>query len=233
MCTISIVPFKEKLFFTFNRDEHPARQTPEYITKEKNGDKEIVFAKDVKGGGTWFVIDNKGNVAMLFNGGYVKHEKKTDYQQSRGLLLLTIAKQPNMLAYFETIALENIEPFSIILYEQKKMYRLIWNGSTKEVVALSLMNPHIFSSATIYTKEVQDDRKVWLNQYLNNNPQPDMFHFHCNYKKEDAANGLILKRNELLQTLSVSQAQVGNGEVCIQHFDVLQQKFYNDKLICV
>ncbi len=233
MCTVSIVPYKKQLFFTFNRDEHPARQTPEYITKEKIGHKEIIFTKDVKGGGTWFVVDDKGNVAMLFNGGYIKHEKKPAYKKSRGLVLLEIARQSNMLAYYNEMDLQNIEPFSVILYEDKKLFRLVWDGITKEIVPLSLDQHHIFSSATIYTKEIQDCRKEWLQEYLNKNKKPLMFDFHCNYKKEDVNNGLILKRNENLQTLSVSQAVVNDTEINIQHFDVAQQNFYTDKLVCI
>ena len=38
--------------------------------------KEIYFAKDSKAGGSWFAADNCGNIAMLFNGAFVKHEKK-------------------------------------------------------------------------------------------------------------------------------------------------------------
>jgi hypothetical protein len=233
MCTVSIVPFKEKLFFTFNRDEDPARQTPEYITKEKIGDKEISFAKDIKGGGSWFAADNKGNMTMLFNGAYVKHEKKLDYRKSRGLILLEMVRQQNMLVYFETIDFENIEPFSIILYENKLLFRLVWDGNKKQVTSLSVNQHHIFSSATIYTNGIQECRKNWLSHYLNENNEPNMFDFHSNYKKNDTENGLILKRNDQLQTLSVSQAQVSNVEVSIQHFDVLQQYFYNDKLTCI
>ena len=48
MCTVSFVPANEKLIFSFNRDEQPSRQTPDYLSVHDVGLKKIFFAKDIK-----------------------------------------------------------------------------------------------------------------------------------------------------------------------------------------
>ena len=109
MCTVSFVPVKNGFVFTFNRDEKPERHTTHFITQQKLAHKEIYFAKDSKAGGTWFVTDSLGNVAMLFNGAYKKHEKQAAYTKSRGIILLELAAAQNMLQYFKEENLKDIE----------------------------------------------------------------------------------------------------------------------------
>ncbi len=228
MCTISIVPCGKNIIFTFNRDEHPNRKTPEYLSQKKLAHKNIYYAKDVKASGSWFAVDDKGNIAMLFNGAFVKHIKAEKYTKSRGIVLLEIFSSINCLRHFNQYDFTNIEPFSIILYERKDLYRLVWDGNKSEVINLDKSENHIFSSCTIYTKEIQNARKNWLQFFIENNKttEENIFNFHTTYKKRDDENGLIMKRDDTLQTLSVSQAVINNNQVKVQHMDMVENKKY-------
>ena len=65
MCTVSFVSSKDKIIITSNRDEkivRPSAIPPQnYILNGKN----IIYPKDPKAGGTWFVVDEKGTVLVL------------------------------------------------------------------------------------------------------------------------------------------------------------------------
>jgi uncharacterized protein with NRDE domain len=232
MCTISIVPCGKNLTFTFNRDEHPIRKTPEYLTTLKLKHKTIYFAKDVKANGSWFVVDDKGNIAMLFNGAFNKHIKEEQYKKSRGLILLEIFSSKNCLQHFNEYDFTSIEPFSIILYENKNLSRLVWDGNKKELFKLDKLENHIFSSCTIYTKDIQQARKDWLQAFLelNNTNAENIFSFHSTYKNKDKENGLVVKRNDILQTLSISQAIIEEGCVYLKHKDLLENKIFTEKI---
>jgi Transport and Golgi organisation 2 len=233
VCTVSIVPCGQNLTFTFNRDEHPNRTTPEYLSSVQLLHKKIYFAKDVKANGSWFVVDDKGNIAMLFNGAFNKHIKEPLYRKSRGLILLDIFSSKYCSEAFALYDCTNVEPFSIILYENKNLYRLVWDGKNKETTVLNKTENHIFSSCTIYTKEIQQARKNWLQNYfeLNNTNAENILLFHTNYKSSDKENGLVMKRNEILQTLSISQAIIEEDFVYLQHNDLVENKVYKEKIL--
>ena len=233
MCTISIVPAKDKLIFTFSRDEQTGRKTPEYLMQVDLGFKKIYYARDTRAGGTWFSADDKGNVALLFNGGFTKHEKTGVYARSRGLVLLELISAVSMLDNFNAMALDNIEPFSLILFSAGELFRAVWNGHSKQILPLNPGQHHIFSSATLYTDEVQLQRKAWLEDFLAGLPHitdQDMYAFHNAYNPSDKENGLVIDRNGSLRTLSISQAIVNEKETFIKHWDVIEQLYYEDKI---
>lgn len=223
MCTVSVVPAKGEYIFTFNRDEKPERHTPHFIKQKKLEHKEIYFAQDSKAGGSWFAVDNFGNVLMLFNGAFTKHSKNEVYGQSRGIILLQMAEAANMLLYFRELVLTAVEPFSVILFENKNLYRLTWDGVTKHEMKLLNNSPYIFSSATLYTDDVQQQRRQWLGDYLMNSAgtnDASVFDFHSGYNKDDKENGLIIERPQSCHTLSISQAVVSDKSIELKHVDV-------------
>ena len=62
---------------------------------------------------------------MLFNGAFKKHTKNATYKKSRGLILLDLIASKFILNYFGEVSLELIEPFSIILFEDESLQRLV------------------------------------------------------------------------------------------------------------
>jgi uncharacterized protein with NRDE domain len=233
MCTVSFIATKQNYVFTFNRDEQALRQTPYFINKENVGFKTIYFTKDVLAGGTWFSADSKGNVAMLFNGAFSKHKKLHTYKKSRGVILRNLISANTIKASFNNENFLDTEPFSIILFEDKNLFRLVWDGEKKYEIPLEKNLPYIFSSATLYTDEVQEMRRQWMKDFIKNEQaitSDTVLNFHSNYKKEDKENGLIIYREGSCSTLSISQAVVEGDTILLKHIDIRTGKKYTDQI---
>jgi uncharacterized protein with NRDE domain len=234
MCTVSFVPAGRRYIFTFNRDEQPERQTLCYITHLQLAFKDIYYAKDSKTGGTWFAADNKGTVAMLFNGAFIRHKKQTKYKKSRGIILLELIASQKVLYSFKQQDLDNTEPFSIILFEYQKLFRLTWDGNNKHIARLKTDKSHIFSSVTLYDEDVQQQRKKWMNDFLTNSATVNeeiIYGFHANYNAADKQNGLLIKREGCCSTISISQAVLQNKNLLIKHWDINTENFYQQSVI--
>jgi uncharacterized protein with NRDE domain len=64
----------------------PSAIAPKTIVNGKN----VIYPKDPKAGGTWYVVDENGTVLVLLNGAEEKHTIKLSYRKSRGLIVLDI-----------------------------------------------------------------------------------------------------------------------------------------------
>ena len=51
--------------------------------------------------------------------------------------------------------------------------------------------------------------------------------FHKNTAPKDDKNGLIINRNNLYKTLSVTQAVISGNSVFVHHSDLIQDKDYS------
>ncbi len=229
MCTISFTPCSNSLVFTFSRDEKPERHTGNFIVTEQLPHKKIFFAQDSKAGGSWFAADSLGNVAMLFNGGFITHAKKQDYAKSRGIILKEIAAAENMLLFFENVPLEEIEPFSVLLLQNNELYRLTWTGIEKNISSLEITGTYIFSSSTLYSEKIQRLRGQWFNEYLQQQPfvnSQTIFDFHATCNKQDKENGLVIERAGGCSTLSISQAVISGKQTLLKHLDLRTGDLY-------
>ena len=166
MCTVSFVKTDSKIVITSNRDEQlirPSAIPPKNYTV--NG-KNVIYPKDPKAGGTWYVVDEKGTVLVLLNGANEKHVAGFNYRKSRGLIVLDIIGNVSPLDYWNTIDLDNIEPFTIVLFQDQELFQLRWNGADKEAIKLDVNEKHIWSSSTLYPKKVREERVDLFQAFL-------------------------------------------------------------------
>ena len=225
MCTVSFVNSNGKIIITSNRDElvaRPALQPEMYAM----GHKKVYFPKDPKAGGTWFAVDENANAIVLLNGASEKHESNPPYRKSRGLIVLDLIGADSPLLQWETIDLSGIEPFTLVLYGQNHLNQLRWNGSEKESVSLNPLEHYIWSSSTLYPKNVRDTRAQWFEKFM---VKPDvneaeLFDFHRYTEDENHENGLVINRNGFLKTLSITQTVIENNKMNLLHHDLLNQK---------
>ena len=138
MCTVSFVNSQEGVIITSNRDENVIR--PSAVAPKNYGlnGKNLIYPKDPKAGGTWFVIDENRTVLVLLNGGKTKHIPELFYRKSRGLIALDIISSTSPKDFWDQINLEDIEPFTLILYQDGELYELIWDGFLKSKNQLAL-----------------------------------------------------------------------------------------------
>lgn len=236
MCTVTFVKQNENIIITSNRDEKTTR--PKALTPKtyyQNG-KNMFYPKDPKAGGTWYVIDEFGTVLVLLNGAEEKHQLKDSYRKSRGVIVLELIENKNIIEAWENIDLSNIEPFTLIVYTQKKLFKLQWNEVSKVNISLNENQPHIWSSSTLYTKDTRKNREVWFHNFIdseNNLNAEKIINFHRFTENKDNLNGLIINREGNLQTLSITQAVIDLNKVSIKYLDLQTDEMVDTNFITI
>lgn len=236
MCTVSFVAANGKSIITSNRDEQVIRpkaiEPKNYSVNNKN----IIFPKDPKAGGTWFAVDENGTVLVLLNGANEKHHQQLPYRKSRGLILLDLMGSLSPKDFWQAIDLENIEPFTLILFQNKALFQLRWNGNEKETTALDATKNYLWSSATLYPKPIRENRSNWFYTFLESNPvvsEKEILDFHRYTEAENQENGLVINRNEQLKTLSITQSVTEMNKVVLLHCDLIAQKNFETSFIII
>lgn len=236
MCTVSFVNAHGKIIITSNRDEKTLRpnaiEPRNYIINNKN----IIFPKDKKAGGTWYGINENAAVLVLLNGAEERHQIKENYRKSRGLIVLDLISADSVIAEWEEIDLERIEPFTLVLYENGKLYQLRWNEITKSAVELDDSKNHIWSSSTLYPKEIREKRAQWFYTFLDIHPEvneDEMFNFHRYTEAGNTEHGLVINRNGALKTLSITQTVIERNKVTIHYNDLIAEQDFSNTFISV
>lgn len=236
MCTVSFVKTDTKIIITSNRDEQvirPSAIAPKnYMVKGKN----VIYPKDPKGGGTWYVVDEKGTVLVLLNGANEKHTVELPYRKSRGLIVLDIIGHSSPRAYWNTIDLDNIEPFTVVLFQERELFQLRWNGNKKEAIKLDTDKKHIWSSSTLYSAKIRADRSDLFDTFLGSNAtitKDTIYDFHRYTEEENQENGLVINRNDELKTVSITQSVIQKNKVMLFHYDLIAKEDFSSSFITI
>jgi len=114
MCTVTLVHLdKSNFIITFNRDETIHRSTLLPAFYELNQTRAL-FPKDAVAGGTWIGLNDKNTMVCLLNGGFKIHEKRTNYRQSRGIVVKDVLEAKNIQKTLLSYVCVGIEPFTIV-----------------------------------------------------------------------------------------------------------------------
>lgn len=236
MCTVSFVSSHSKFIITSNRDEKLGRDSAiepkNYLVNNKN----LIFPKDPKAGGTWYAITQEGTILVLLNGASNKHHVKLPYRRSRGLIVLDIISSISAINEWNKINLETIEPFTLVLFQDLKLYQLQWNGKKKSTINLDISKNYIWSSATLYPKEIRENRANWFHNFLETKPNSthtDMYNFHRYTENDNQENGLIINRNNEMMTLSITQSVTEKNKITLNYYDLIANKEFTNTLLTI
>lgn len=224
MCTVTYIPTKEGCIITSNRDEKITRERALLPTEYYMEGKKITFPKDPKAGGTW-IAHSETKIVVLLNGAQEKHIPKSNYRKSRGLIVLELISLENSLQYWESVDLTDIEPFTIVLFENNKLLQLQWNEIEKSEEEKDENQFHIWSSSTLYSKEIREQRKIWFANFIKENYNPssdEILHFHQFTESENKEYGLQINRNDTLKTISITQCQVTQDNIEMRYLDLFE-----------
>ncbi|MEC5165705.1 uncharacterized protein with NRDE domain [Flavobacterium sp. PL11] len=230
MCTVSFVATNDKIIITSNRDEQLARPSAIPPQFYEINHRKLVFPKDPKAGGTWFVVNESGTILVLLNGAHKKHQVQSSYRKSRGLIVLDIISSLSPKDFWNEIDLENIEPFTLVLFQNIFLFQMRWNGTHKEMTPLDIKQNHIWSSSTLYSSSIQENRLNWFHNFLKQNSEVSeakMYNFHRNTKVENNENGLVINRDGALKTLSITQAVLEKNAATILHYDLVSNQDFS------
>jgi uncharacterized protein with NRDE domain len=233
MCTVTYIPINEKYFITSNRDEKNVRGTALHPAVYEINGKKLIYPKDANAGGTWIALHENGNAAVLLNGAFEKHIPRPPYRSSRGIILLEIISNERPARHFHQMDLSNMEPFTLILSEQENLYEYRWDGRIKYGRQLKKHRPYIWSSATLYDKDTVSKREQWFADFLNNNPNPtqqDILSFHRFSGNEDHANNLVMKRENIYSTVSITSIFLTAERASMKYLDLKHQTMNERKI---
>jgi Transport and Golgi organisation 2 len=228
MCTVSFIRTNGKTIITSNRDEQVIRlaiEPQKYAINNKN----LIFPKDPKAGGTWIVTDENNSVLVLLNGAEEKHIQKSNYKKSRGLIVLEMMGNKSVIDSWAEINLENVEPFTLVFFQENKLYQLRWNEIEKSHLDLDINKFHIWSSSTLYSKSIQEKRTKWFYDFLEDKTsvsEDNMLDFHLNREHENQEIGLVINKNNQLKTLSITQIIIESVTSKMRYFDLIKNEAF-------
>ena len=225
MCTVTIIPKGENDFvLTSNRDEAPNRASLETDFYQVNNTK-MLFPKDEKAGGTWIGVSERNRLICLLNGGFEFHKRHDDYGISRGLVVTYLLAVTDIRIAVDSYNLTNVEPFTLVIIDWNyslKFYEFVWDGSNKHFTELP-KKPKIWSSSTLYTQEMKEERKQWFDEFKSENEltsfNAKQFHKHTHIGNSDY--GVIMDRG-FVKTTSITQVEKMKDEVVL-NFENLQK----------
>ncbi len=234
MCTVTYISQQNDFFLTSNRDEKKIRLKAEAPGWEAFASGNIMFPKDGTAGGTWIALHENGNAMVLLNGGFTSHRYSPPYRKSRGLIFLDIFDHPQPIAAFDSISLQKIEPFTLVIKQQDLLFETRWDGSEKLIKELDPLQSYIWSSATLYPHHVINKRKEWFDSFLNNNYLMDknnILNFHRFAGDGDKANDVLMNRNDELFTVSISLIERRQESSKFNYFDLLHNQTFMQEIL--
>lgn len=222
MCTVSYLPTGKKSFIlTSNRDEQPSRAASFSTDLTNSEHQNLLFPKDPKAGGTWICLSKTRKMLCLLNGAFEKYIPKKNYRLSRGIMVLDFFKFQNLDDFSQNFNFENIAPFTLVVYENNHLKEFRWDGMKKYLIGLDKNKPNIWSSATLYPKEVAERKKLRFTNWLKGNrifELEKIRKFH-----QSGGEDFIIKRN-LVETISVTSIVFSDKELKMIHEDLVNQK---------
>jgi hypothetical protein len=234
MCTVTFIPGKDSLYLTSNRDEKDWRTDALEPAIYNFSSGKMIFPKDGDAGGTWIAGHENGNVVIFLNGGLKAHSPSPPYRKSRGLILLDLLDHYTPYNSFLAINLNNIEPFTAIIRDNKHLFECRWDGQQKYHHELAINAPQIWSSVTLYNEEVIKKRNKWFNEWTTANARPnqeDILNFHQITGDGDPNNDLLMNREGKVFTVSITSIQINNTSLRMNYLDLKNNQRFTGQLL--
>lgn len=230
MCTVTYLPLGDNNFIlTSNRDVPFDREKAlPPITYFEDG-VNLTYPKDGKAGGTWIGLSDKNRLICLLNGGFEYHTSRAVYRMSRGQILKTLLKAPDLLDFINEIDLTDIEQFTLVMVNWQndfQLYEFVWDGAKKHLKRLPQI-PQIWSSATLYDASIRQLRQDWFQEWLKNKTltKEAILKFHLTAGIGDSAIDLMMNRG-LGGTVSITSVKKNKKTIEIDYKDILANKSY-------
>ncbi len=225
MCTLTYLPINDGFIFTHNRDERTDRPSTEKLQKLKVGTQVVYYPKDLEGSGSWIAYSTAGRAVALLNGGSEQYRRKSEYRHSRGLVVLDNFKYDDQANFYQNYNLKDIEPFTMIIRDQSGLWKIVHNENRTDLVELDGNTTGIWSSTSLYTKEIRSKRSEWFYDWLKQEDKPNsekIRNFHKSAGDGDKENDLIMSRWGILKTTSISQISVEAKQTLFLYEDLVR-----------
>ncbi len=231
MCTVIYIPKENAFNFVSLRDENPGRPKaiqPEILNLEEQT---VLTPIDTVGQGTWIGVSTLKNVVILLNGGKKNHTKKSTYLKSRGLIVKELLGSISPIIDWAMINLNDIEPFTLVVFSDEHLFELIWDGQEKHRQLLDKYKAHIWSSSTLYSDDKKTIRKEKFENWIAMNPpitKLSVLDFFKAYNDDE--NGFLINRNSKIKNVSYSFIDLNNSTAKYDYYDLLDYKHYSKEI---
>jgi uncharacterized protein with NRDE domain len=230
MCTVTFIPTPGKIFLTSNRDESANRPLALPPAWQVRGGYRFISPCDGLAGGTWVALRDDGSALVLLNGAVEKHSRLPAYRRSRGQIFWDIFATDCTLTGFVSADLENIEPFTLVLWQKNKLHEMLWDGRKKTRAQKDAGIAHIWSSCTLYSDTDRICRENFFRQWLASRTKQSVaaiksFHLYTDPAGKSEASIRINRNGEML-TVSVSCMEIGRQKSTFYYHDLQQGKNY-------
>lgn len=232
MCKVTFIPKgKNDFILTSSRDEAPNRiSLPPNFYNVENTD--LLYPEDELSGGTWIGVSKKNRLICVLNEGGEIKKRQASYQKSRGVIAKYLMVAENMVCYIEPCNFDDIEPFTLVVADWNatlKIYELVWNGNQKYFIEIPL-DPEIWSSSTLYSKSMRDERLQWLEDFINENNLHSipLLKFHKTAGEGNMDYGVVMNCG-FVKTTSITQLEKLQDLIEMRH-ENLQNKSASKKL---
>lgn len=231
MCTLTFIPQSSGAIITHSRDEDPKRPSSKEILQKRVDNGLLHFPQDLKAQGTWmgtWVSQNAktSRTACILNGGSLPYKRKPSYPLSRGLLIPALMEITKVQEFYRTHDFSAYEPFTLIVYEEGGLYKLVHNLDEDFLVEKDRCQSHIWSSTKLYSPEIREQRKNHFNTWLNAQEKVDpqsLREFHLRGNRSANFPGFRLKIEGVIETVSLTQVTHEFNETHM-HYHNLQHK---------
>jgi Transport and Golgi organisation 2 len=234
MCTVTFVPSKGRILLASNRDEKHIRSDAYKPAVYPSQFGQTMYPKDGDAGGSWIAVHELGHAVVLLNGAFEPHTPEPPYQKSRGLILVDLVDSPKPTSVFIKLGLIDIEPFTAVVWEKGILWECVWDGENKHVRRKNEEMAHIWSSVTLYDNETRIRRVNWFHDWLHRNPSPgldDILLFHQFTGDGNKHNDLLMNRNGLLYTVSITALEIGPGKGKMIYNDLKNDVIHAEEMI--
>ena len=234
MCTVTYIP-KEKsgYILTSNRDEKVERPSALLPEAKIVDNQTLLFPIDALHSGTWIASSDTGRTLCLLNGGFKKHIPDQSYKKSRGLVVIDAFKYLDAQDFILRYDLSGIEPFTLIFIDQMKLFEIRWDGQKSYIKKLNELKPYIWSSVTLYSEEVIQQRKKWFENWLSISKEfsvDSCLNFHQLAGEGDLENRITMNRNDILKTVSITSVHSCGSKLAMQYLDLKSGQKSNTEL---
>jgi hypothetical protein len=213
MCNVTFLKNKYSTILTSDWDGNVERGYSLPPIVATYGTKKVMFTRDEKTGGSWFAATDNGDIAVVMNNKAKDHINKENHLKSSSLILLEIISADSPFDVFAELNLQPIEPFSIVLYSNSKLYELIWDGDGKSINAPDTDSEHLWALAPEFGEGSLAEKEKQFKDFLIKKPKP-------------YAAAIRTFHKELCKAFSITQAVLMSNNIMFYHMDMLDNKFY-------
>lgn len=122
----------------------------------------------------------------------------------------------------------------MLIVERGKLWELRWDETEKSILQLDNEKPHIWSSATLYDAKTKAKREKWFENWIKNIhifSRENILHFHKTAGDGDPWNDVIMNREDIVQTVSITSILKLADRIDVMYHELLTNQIRTAEIL--